>query len=82
VRLVLQGVRESRFLLGYENGRARLLDELRREPDCEVVTSTALFWRRAAGRISVETLLGAPDTSVRGNHELALALVESLVVML
>lgn len=47
-------------------------------PVFELTTPIALFWRRCAGRISADALLGASATLVRGNVVLAVALADRL----
>ena len=51
-------------------------------PTLEITTPVALFWRRAAGRISAAAFLAASATDVRGNHALASAFADALVIMI
>jgi hypothetical protein len=51
-------------------------------PTLEFTTPIALFWRRAAGRISASALLSASATDVRGDHVLAEHFAEALTIML
>lgn len=82
VRVNLSGRLARSVLLGVVDGRARALESSPRPPDLELTTPVALFWRRAAGRISAAALLGASATEVRGDPALARSLVEGLVVMI
>ena len=48
----------------------------------EITTPVALFWRRAAGRISAAAFLSASATDVRGDHAMASDLADALVIMI
>jgi hypothetical protein len=48
----------------------------------ELTTPVALFWRRAAGRISADAFLRASATDVRGDEELARSFAEALAIMI
>ncbi|CAB4867981.1 unannotated protein [freshwater metagenome] len=52
------------------------------EPTLEISTPVALFWRRAAGRISSEALLQAAETNIRGDRVLAQRIAEALAIMI
>jgi uncharacterized protein (TIGR03083 family) len=52
------------------------------EPTLEITTPAALFWRRAAGRITAPAFLGASATDVRGDRELAMRIAEGLAIMI
>lgn len=62
-------------------GRARAASEPG-EPDLEITTPAALFWRRCAGRISADAFLAASATDVRGQRELAAAIADGLAIMI
>ena len=62
--------------------RARVLQNLADAPDVEITTPVALFWRRAAGRISSQALLQASATHVEGDRELARRIAEELTIMI
>ena len=63
-------------------GRASALSEIATPADLEITTPVAIFWRRAAGRISADAFLEASATQVRGDRALARALAEALVIMI
>ena len=52
------------------------------EPALELVVPTALFWRRAAGRVSAEALMTSRDVHVEGDTALARRIVENLAVLI
>jgi uncharacterized protein (TIGR03083 family) len=64
------------------NGRATPLTQVDRPADVEITTPVALFWRRAAGRISADAFLRASATLVRGDLDLAKSFAEALVIMI
>jgi hypothetical protein len=82
VRVNLSGQLARTVLLEVENGRARALESSDKVPNLELTTAVAIFWRRAAGRISAEAFLRASATDLRGDEKLALAMAEGLVVMI
>jgi uncharacterized protein (TIGR03083 family) len=82
VRVNLHGRLARTVLLGVEDGRARALENTDLVPDLEITTPVALFWRRAAGRISAEAFLRASATDVRGNAELARTFADGLDIMI
>lgn len=51
-------------------------------PNLEVTTPVALFWRRAAGRISAGAFLSASATDVRGDRALATSFADALAIMI
>jgi uncharacterized protein (TIGR03083 family) len=51
-------------------------------PTLEVTTPVALFWRRAAGRISAGAFLSASATDVRGDHAFATSFADALAIMI
>ena len=63
------------------DGRARAA-EAPGEPDVEITTPAALFWRRCAGRISADSFLAASATDVRGDRQLARAIADGLAIMI
>ncbi|MGP8010675.1 MAG: hypothetical protein ACLPKZ_10545, partial [Acidimicrobiales bacterium] len=82
VRINLSGRLARTILLGVENGRAVPLVDIAETPNLELTTAVAMFWRRAAGRISADAFLRASATDVRGDKELASALAEGLAIMI
>ncbi|MBU6233039.1 MAG: maleylpyruvate isomerase N-terminal domain-containing protein [Acidobacteria bacterium] len=52
------------------------------EPTLEISTPAALFWRRAAGRITARAFLEASATDVRGDRDLAGRIAEGLAIMI
>ena len=82
LRLNLSGRLPRSVLIGVAEGRANALSDSADTPTLEITTPVALFWRRAAGRISAAAFLGASATDVRGNHALASAFAEHLVIMI
>src|SRR5665213_3101185 len=82
VRINLSGRLARTVLLGVEEGRARALDTSANVPNLELTTPVALFWRRAAGRVSADAFLNASATDVRGDEELARAFAEGLAIMI
>ncbi|HET8989662.1 MAG TPA: maleylpyruvate isomerase family mycothiol-dependent enzyme [Acidimicrobiales bacterium] len=81
VAVDLRGARGARHVVAIEGGRGKALPS-EAQAENELVTSTALFWRRAAGRVDASRLLADPATSVRGDAALVGAVVEGLVVMI
>jgi uncharacterized protein (TIGR03083 family) len=82
VRINLSGRLARTILLVVEDGRARALEASAEEPDLEVTTPVALFWRRAAGRVSADAFLRASSTDSRGDLDLARAFAEGLAIMI
>lgn len=82
VRINLSGRLARSVLIGVVDGRAVALSESADAPTLEITTPVALFWRRAAGRISAAAFLGASATDVRGDDAVAQAFADSLVVMI
>jgi uncharacterized protein (TIGR03083 family) len=82
VRINLSGRLARSILIGVESGRAHALERTGDPPTLELTTPVALFWRRAAGRISAEAFLRASVTDVRGDEELAGSFAEALAVMI
>jgi len=82
VRINLTGRLARSVLIGVEGGRARALEGVDAEPNLEITTPVALFWRRAAGRVTADAFLRASATVVRGDEELARAFADALVIMI
>lgn len=82
VQINLSGRLGRSILLGVVDGRARALEHSSTTPNLELTTPVALFWRRAAGRISADAFLNASATDVRGDKALARAIAEGLTVMI
>jgi hypothetical protein len=82
VRINLTGRLARSILLGVQDGRAVALESSPLNPHLEITTPVALFWRRAAGRISAEAFLGASATDVRGDKNLASAIADGLSIMI
>ncbi len=82
VRINLSGRLARTVVLEVENGRAKALETSDRVPNLELTTPVAIFWRRAAGRISADSFLRASATDIRGDEKLALALAEGLAIMI
>lgn len=82
LRLNLSGRLARSVVIGIKAGRAVALDEPVRDVTLEVTTPVALFWRRAAGRISADAFLSASATQVRGNVLEARAFAEALAIMI
>lgn len=78
----LSGRLARTVLLEVANGRAAPIDSTSAAPTLEITTPVALFWRRAAGRISAAAFLGASATHVRGDTSLAEAFSEALNIMI
>jgi uncharacterized protein (TIGR03083 family) len=82
VQVNLSGRLARSTLIGVENGRAVPTTSSDATPDLEITTPVALFWRRAAGRITAEAFLAASATNVRGDHALASSFAQGLTVMI
>ena len=64
------------------NGRAVAMGTLQEAPTVEITTPVALFWRRAAGRITGEAFLAASATQVRGSYALANQIAQQMAIMI
>jgi hypothetical protein len=64
------------------DGRAIPSESSTATPSLEVTTPVALFWRRAAGRISARAFLSASATDVRGDRALATSFADALTIMI
>ncbi len=82
VQINLSGRLARSILIGVENGRASALERTSEAPSLELSTPVALFWRRAAGRISADAFLRASATEVRGDEGLARSFAEALAIMI
>ncbi|MDE3044413.1 MAG: maleylpyruvate isomerase N-terminal domain-containing protein [Acidobacteriota bacterium] len=82
LRLNLRGRLARSVVIGVREGRAAPLLEPVDALDLEVTTPVALFWRRAAGRVSAEAFLGASATECSGDAALARAFADALVIMI
>jgi uncharacterized protein (TIGR03083 family) len=82
VQINLSGRLARTVLIGVVDGRALALSESAETPTLELTTPVALFWRRAAGRISAGAFLAASATDVRGDQAMASALADALVIMI
>lgn len=72
-RSVALTMREGKVLAGEASDVAPVL---------EIATPVALFWRRAAGRITADSFLAASATDVRGDLALARRFSEGLAIMI
>ncbi len=82
MQLNLSGRAGRTITLAVADGRCRPVSALVTPPTLEMSTPVALFWRRAAGRISADAFLGASATDVRGDHASARAFAQALRVMI
>jgi len=82
VQINLSGRLARTIFIGVEGGRASARTTSTEPPTLELTTAVALFWRRAAGRISSDAFLAASATDVRGDRDLARAIAEGLNVMI
>jgi uncharacterized protein (TIGR03083 family) len=78
----LSGRQGRTVLLQIQGGRAEPLKTSTVAPTLEVTTPIALFWRRAAGRISATAFLSASATDARGDTALAEKFAEALNIMI
>lgn len=82
VRINLEGRLARSTTISVLEGRARAVEVSRKDPDVEITTPVALFWRRMAGRISSQDFLGANATHVSGDDALARRVAEAMVIMI
>ena len=82
VRINLSGRLARSIRLVVRDGRALTIEASEQTPDLELTTPIALFWRRAAGRISPDAFLGASATDVRGDEAMARRFADSLAIMI
>ena len=82
IHINLTGRLARTIVLAVDKGRAAVVHNSDLVPTLEFTTPVALFWRRAAGRISAPALLNASATDVRGDHVLAEHFAEALTILL
>ena len=82
VRVNLSGRLARTVVIGVRDGRAQAIEIDDAAPTLEVTTPVALFWRRAAGRISAQAFLDASATDVRGDRAMAEAFADGLSIMI
>ena len=82
VQVNLSGRLGRTVQLAMIDGRALAVESTNRAPTLEITTPVALFWRRAAGRISGSAFLAASATEVRGDRTLAQAFADGLRIMI
>ena len=82
VAVTVVGPRQRRVVVEYVGGRASFVEPERTSVALEVTTSSALFWRRAAGRVGVEEFLRADATEIRGDLVMGERLVSGLTTMI
>jgi uncharacterized protein (TIGR03083 family) len=82
VRINLSGRLARSVLLEVRDGRAKAIEASADVPTLELTTPVALFWRRAAGRISADAFLNASATDVRGDEDVARSFAEGLAIMI
>ncbi len=80
VRINITGPRARSLTVAVHDHRAEVVEELAATPTLELTTTSALFWRRAAGRVGVDEFLDASE--LFGDLDLARSLAESLRIML
>lgn len=81
IQINLSGRLARTALIGVVDGRA-VATASTAPPAFELTTPVALFWRRAAGRISAGAFLSASATDVRGDHALAGSFAGELAIMI
>lgn len=82
VQINLSGRLARTVLLRVQGGRVEPVEMAAEMPTFELTTPVALFWRRAAGRISAKAFLSASATDVRGDLAMASAFAEALAIMI
>jgi len=82
VQVNLSGRLARTVMLEVHDGRAVPVNSSSQPATLEITTPVAIFWRRAAGRISAQAFLGASATDVRGSRAIAEALAEALCIMI
>lgn len=82
VHVNLSGRLARTVRLEMREGRAEHLASNSSPATLEITTPVALFWRRAAGRISAQAFLGASATDVRGDRDLARSFSDALHIMI
>ena len=82
MQLNLVGRLGRTILLTVQGDRAFAVQTAQEVPALEVTTPVALFWRRAAGRISAGAFLTASATNIRGNRDMARSFSDALRIMI
>jgi uncharacterized protein (TIGR03083 family) len=82
IQLNLSGRLARSVRLEVRDGRAEPVSSGATPATLEITTPVALFWRRAAGRISAQAFLDASATDVRGDHALARSFADALNIMI
>lgn len=82
IQVNLSGRLARTVLLEVRDGRAQPVPTSTTPVTLEITTPVALFWRRAAGRISAQAFLDASATDVLGDRAMALAFGEALNIMI
>lgn len=82
IQVNLSGRLARTVLLEVREGRAEPVASTTTPATLEITTPVALFWRRAAGRISGQAFLDASATDVRGDRDVARAFAEALNIMI
>jgi uncharacterized protein (TIGR03083 family) len=80
VRVNLTGPRGRSVTIAVRDRRAEMIETSVETPTLDVTATTALFWRRAAGRVDADEFLTASE--LIGDLDLARSIAESLRVML
>lgn len=80
VRVNLTGPRGRSVAIAVRDRRADAVSASDATPTLEITTSTSLFWRRCAGRVSVDEFLVSCE--LHGDVDLARSVAESLRIML
>jgi hypothetical protein len=82
LRLNLSGRLARSVVIGVRDGRATRWPDPVDTVAVELTTPVALFWRRAAGRVSADAFLAASATEFYGDAALARAFADALVIMI
>jgi uncharacterized protein (TIGR03083 family) len=82
LRLNLSGRLARSVVIGVRDGRATRWPDPVDTVAVEITTPVALFWRRAAGRVSADAFLAASATECHGDPALARAFADALVIMI
>lgn len=82
VQINLSGHLARVIVIEVQGGRAVASSNVSGPADLEITTPVALFWRRAAGRISAGAFLNASATVVYGNQALASSFAQALATMI
>jgi uncharacterized protein (TIGR03083 family) len=82
IQVNLSGRLARTAFITVKDGRAVPIAASAVTPNLELTTPVALFWRRAAGRISAEAFLSASATDVRGDRAFARSFADALTIMI